>query len=126
VLAHYAHHLDAGEVDAWLHLFAEDIHWKTLVVDTLILELNGRGAMEEYWRPRITQVGGGAKRARHVVANTAILSLSDSTAQITAYAIVISRDQVGGLPITLTGDYRGLLVKLDGAWSIREWAIILV
>jgi 3-phenylpropionate/cinnamic acid dioxygenase small subunit len=110
---------------AWLDLFTDDVHWKVLRAGQVTRELHGRSALEERVQGSRSWSQSEGVRARHVVASSAILARTDTTARVLAHVLVVSVGPDRNPSITVTGGYDGELVKRDGRWRIRTWIISL-
>ena len=114
----YAHFADAGRMDAWAGLFAED--------GELVLfgqTHKGRAAIH-------AAVGAGAGGTLHVTSNICIDVLSEDVAEGTAYVVAYVKAQPASTPLTpmAIGVYRDRYRRAADGWRFarREFESFLV
>lgn len=117
----YAVHLDAGEHDAFVELFAEDAVWTLQSTGPM----RGRGAIRDYLKRR-----NPATRSRHVVTNILIDVNDSENAQGRSYTTAYHH--TGGEPVAPLGlpafiaESRERFVLTTAGWRIsaRETAVV--
>lgn len=115
LLHSYAHHADAGEIDAFLGLFAEDA-----AVDIGIPGVHDKASLSRVMRARPPT--RGTARTRHVMSNLVFREqIGDSAAGALYFTLMSS--SAGKVATLATGEYTFTVARYAGGWRIREWRV---
>jgi len=115
----YCTHLDAGDADAFLDLFTDDLVWARTHPPGL--EYRGRDAMRRYFDERPT-----LRRNYHLVLNPRVTVLGPDLAEGACLLLVIDGPAgSGAIPapmggVSLLGEYRDIYVRVSEGWRIAR------
>jgi uncharacterized protein (TIGR02246 family) len=108
----YGHHLDAGNVDAYADLFAED--------GEVLLGPMGRTQGRENIRALMASILEGRVGSSYHVISSPVVQLNGDEATSEVQWTVIQRDSEGKPKLTSTGRHVDRLVRVDGQWKIAQ------
>ena len=121
VIDSYGAFYDAGRLDEFGALFAEDA-----VLDFepdpgfFPLPVRGRDTIVSHMRERYAEIAGSAQR-RHVTTNVVFEHLDDTEARTESFLTVISVEHGAAVPeLRATGVYRDVFRKAGERWLITE------
>ena len=110
LLASYCYHVDSGQAEKYVELFADDC----IVELGPLGSFKGKSALLELQQRK----GGKPTQVRHITTNI-VSSIQGDTAQVKSYVMALKIDTT---PPTLlfSGHYSDDLVKLEGRWLFRS------
>ncbi|HEX7034632.1 MAG TPA: nuclear transport factor 2 family protein [Pseudomonadales bacterium] len=108
----YAHHADAGDLDAFLDLFAEDA-----AVDIGIPGVRDKASLSRAMRARPPAAD---MKSRHVMTNLMFREQNADSATGSLYFTLMS-SAAGKVAPAATGQYTFTVGRADGRWRIRRW-----
>lgn len=112
-MAKYCWHVDHGEWDEWLSLFADDVHWGAKGARPF----EGRESMEKVARG-LAKRKEGAAPTRHLL-TADIIDVAGDHATAKGYVVVVN---VATKEIATVGDLDIALTKLADRWRIQRYA----
>jgi SnoaL-like domain len=113
----YGHFADSGQSDAFAALFADDAR-----IDVGVPGVADKGSLTKMLKLRPPTAPG--TQMRHVMTNLVVHAQTDRTANGAVYLVVMSTVANTLTPLA-TGQYAFSVVKVDGAWRIRDWTVTL-
>lgn len=118
LVARYAVHMDAGEFDALEALFAEDASYDIAPDPGIVpVPIHGSRAIRDALEQRYREVVQTAQR-RHVMSNTVIDELGETTARSRTFLTVLSVPKDGGgVELRGTGVYVDSFERRGGRWQ---------
>ena len=112
-----ADHADAGDIEAFLGLFAEDA-----VVDVGIPGVRDKASLTRAMRDR--PAGAGGVKNRHVMTNLLFREQTGDSARGALYFTLMS-SSAGKVAPVATGQYTFGVVRAGGRWQIQEWRAVV-
>lgn len=108
----YAYFVDAGRIDEWLGVFAEDA-----VMVLFGNTSNGKAAI----KAGMAAAGGGGGGSMHCTSNIRIVPTSETEAEGSAYVVVYVKPAAGGpLAPVATGFYRDRFKRTSDGWKFAR------
>lgn len=110
----YAYFVDAGRLEEWLDVFAEDA-----VMVLFGKTSNGKAAI----KAGMAAAGGGGGGSMHVTSNIRIVPTSETEAEGSAYVVVYVKPQAGAtgpLAPVAVGIYRDRFKRTSDGWKFAR------
>jgi hypothetical protein len=117
-LHEYAHNMDYGHEDAWVGVFTDDAVFDVVEVvgGRRVHREDGRGELAQY----VANYPKPPHFRKHVVVDP-IIDITDDTAKVAAYWLLLQRNDDTGSPVLVAfGHYDDQWVKRDGRWRIAH------
>jgi uncharacterized protein (TIGR02246 family) len=112
VFVDYGHHLDAGDLDSYARLFAED--------GELLLGPMGRARGRAEIRELMGRAtAASAGRSWHLITSP-IIDLDGDRATAEVMWTVVVRGEDGSAVLSMLGRHRDVLVRRDGRWQFQR------
>lgn len=123
LISAYSYTYDAKDVSGWLDLFTADALWAWYAgpQHTQAVRLDGKQAIDDFFRPRLIGLGQQGIQSRHFQTNTVFTSFNGREATAKTYVLVTWQYAGELVPRPVhTGYYEDKFVRTPRGWKFKE------
>jgi hypothetical protein len=118
----YSYTFDGKDLEAFVPLFTEDVHWAWYGPDdVLLIDLHSPEELREFFGNTIQSHIEAGRQTRHYQTNTVFTELSGRHAATRTLVLIVWQTEGQPLPVaTRSGYYDDTFVKTPDGWKFQE------